>query len=411
MKFDDIIKQKLESYQAPTDANAWKEFESFFSKPVQKTPFSGPLISGIAATILMTVLFTTLPNIKSDSIESDRIVESDIELIDTSIESTTDNEINEIMEHIAQEAHAIPLMVLGSEPDSKKEETETAQSINADIEPDNDLQLIDASAEQLTNEIKSHRHEEINFTAKGIQCPNSTITFTAQLNKEANVTWVFDGLEVKNGLQVKHTFKVAREHAARMIVKFNDGYEQSITQGIEVYDTPTANFEMSTISNESCFDQMIELKGTPNSNTYKWVIDGDTAGKGIEFSKAVSRDLHTVGMHTINQWGCTSYQDKSKRVESGLRLDIPTAFSPTRQDGLNDTWRIEGLNNVTKFYVKVTRVNTNQVVFESNESLEWDGTIQGSADRIEAGEVFTYQVTASDVCGRTKQFSNTIRYL
>ena len=411
MNFDEIIKQKLESYQAPANANAWKEFESSFSQPVQTTPFAGPLISGIAATVVMTVLFTTLPDIKSDSIESDRIVESDIELIDTSIENATDNVINETMDHVAQEAHAIPLMVVENEPDSKKEETQTAQSPNAQIEPENGSQLIDASAEQLTTDIKSTRHEEINFTAKGIQCPNSAITFTAQLNKEANVTWVFDGLEVKNGLQVKHTFKDAGEHAARMIVKFNDGYEQSITQGIEVYDTPTANFEMSTNPNESCFDQMIELTGTPNSNTYKWVIDGDTAGKGIEFSKAVSKDLHTVGMHTINEWGCTSYQDKSIRVESGLRLDIPTAFSPTRQDGLNDTWRVEGLNNVTKFHVKVTRVNTNQVVFESNESIEWDGIIQGSADRIEAGEVFTYQVTATDVCGRTKQFSNTIRYL
>ena len=104
--------------------------------------FAGPLISGIAATVVMTLLFTTLPDIKSDSIESDRIVESDIELIDISIENATDNAINETMDHVAQEAHAIPLMVVENEPDSKKEETQTAQSVNAEIEPENSSQFM-----------------------------------------------------------------------------------------------------------------------------------------------------------------------------------------------------------------------------------------------------------------------------
>ena len=411
MNFDEIIKEKLESYQAPANANAWKEFESNLSHSEQTTPFAVLLISGIAATIVITVLFTTLPDIKSNSIESSRIEENDIALVDTTIKVGASNEISESSEHVAQESHTIPLVIVENKTGSEIGETAVNQATIVSHESEIESQITNASNEEENKKSDAARHENINFTASGIQCPNSNITFTAKLDKAASVIWVFDGLEVKNGIQVKHNFKDAGAYTARMIVKFQDGYEQSITQSIEVYDTPSASFEMNTVSDESCFDQIIELKGTPNSNTYKWVIDGDTAGKGDEFSKAVSKDFHTVGMHTINEWGCTSYEDKSFRVESGLRLDIPTAFSPTRQDGLNDTWKVEGLNNVATFHIEIKRLSTNQIVFESNESTEWDGSIHGYADRIEAGEIFTYQIIATDNCGRTKQFSKTIHYL
>ena len=410
MNFDDIIKEKLDSYQAPNNAGAWKEFESQFAGAAQTTTFAGPLIGGIAAAVVMTVLFTTLPDIKSDSIESIQLESNDIEIGYNPTVDGTSNEIIETTEHIAQEDHSIPLLIV------KEEALETESKNYTNQDPSNtaidvDLTAQSANTKMVPDNDNSARNEDINFTASGIQCPNSTITFTAKLQKAASVTWVFDGLEVKNGLQVKHSFKEAGEYAARMIVKFSDGYEQSITQSVEVYETPTASFGMNTISNASCFDQMLELKGTPNSNTYKWVIDGDTVGKGSELSYAISKDLHTVGMHTINEWGCTSYEDKSLKVESGLRLDIPTAFSPTRQDGLNDTWKVVGLNNMASYHIVIKRVSTNQVVFESKESIEWDGSISGSFERIEAGEVFTYQITATDDCGRTRQFTNTIRYL
>jgi gliding motility-associated-like protein len=55
---------------------------------------------------------------------------------------------------------------------------------------------------------------------------------------------------------------------------------------------------------------------------------------------------------------------------------IPNAFSPNN-DGLNDTWRINGLEVTPN--AKVTVYNRyGEIVFETTgKTLEWDGTYKG----------------------------------
>jgi len=410
MNFDDIIKSKLESLESPANANAWTEFETKLNASQTHVPFKAPLIGGIAATIALTVLFTSLPDIKANKLETPVEEQEDIELFADPIkESESDFSM---IEHSPQEEHIIKLNIIDEEIAlTVLSGSDAANNSGSLIEKKAENNSIENDFDNESFANISNRIENINFSANGIQCPSSEITFTAELEKAADVTWIFDGVTVKSGLQVTHIFEDAGEYIASMIVKFNDGFEQSLTQSIEVYSNPKAEFEIINNTSDLCLDPTLEFAGTPGSNTYKWVLDGDTVAKGAKASAVVSKDLHTVGMHTINEWGCTSYESRSIKVESGLELQIPTAFSPTRADGLNDTWMPVGLDKLNSFHIEIRRVSSNQVVFETSEMITWDGSLRGSSEPIAIGEVFTYLITATDQCGKTKQYTNIIRYL
>ena len=264
MSFDKIIKDKLEQFEAPANNNAWAEFSAKLNATNQ-TPFMGPLVGGIAATVALTALFVSLPDLNE---------ESEIERSPIAIENTTTHHtdvrtetISATVEHVAQESHVIDLVQVDDaeiKEIASVDGTETKES-SSKTEDEHISERKSSENRQVESEEVIFTQESINFTAKGIQCPNSEITFTAQLEKDAKVTWIFDGVVVKNGLQVKHAFSDAGTYQTRMIVDFKDGNEQALTQTIEVYENPQSEFSIDIDRKEQCFDQGLMLEGTPSS--------------------------------------------------------------------------------------------------------------------------------------------------
>lgn len=406
MKFDDIIKEKLGGFEAPADPSAWSKLDRALSS--NKTPFNGPLAAGIAATVVMTVLFTSMPDVSPQMDEVDATPGVTMTNTHAATDAVADNS-NE--GHVPQSVHKIAL-----EPRVEVGMITPMTQAPQNANPKNNSNKIDANDEkvsptQVASNPSTNDNGAYDFIAKGIQCVNSDVLFTAQLDSRAEVTWLIEDIHVYDGLTARHTFSGAGDHVVRMSVRFEDGTETAIDRTIQIYDLPEANMDVAESDQTRCFKSEVTLEGTPGSNTYKWLLDGDTVGKGQTYAIALDQGLHTLGMHTINEAGCTSFEPQSFKVENGFTPFYPNSFTPTNQDGRDDMYEIIGLENARSYQIEIKRASTNQIAFSSTDDIIWDGSINGTAERAKSGEVFLLNLQVTDECGERKEFKTSITYL
>ncbi|GAB5538765.1 MAG: hypothetical protein Salg2KO_08680 [Salibacteraceae bacterium] len=400
--FDDIIKEKLSAVQTDAPSTTWNKIEQGLPKP-SSTSFQGPLIAGIAASAALGILFTALPDINDHKPITPHIVAEDHapEFLD----APEPNEENILFEEIEpQTVHAIVL-----------NKTKAIENPDSEHNP-----MVEMAVNEVNN-ANTHQPEDspidsplpnVDFVAEGIQCINSDIRFEANTNHlAAEITWLFDGLTVLEGKQVSFKFEEHGIHSIRMSALFENGQKAVVTSEIEVYDSPSTAFYKEFDESTDCFNQTISLQGLERSQAYKWLLDGDTVGKGNTLALSIKSGLHTLAVHTINEAGCMAFEETPIRVEPAFKLNVPTAFTPINSDGLNDQWTVSGLNDVESFTVRITRASDGRVAFESSERIEWDGSIAGTPERAKRGEIFSYLILAVDKCGESTKLTGSITCL
>ncbi|MEZ4721593.1 MAG: gliding motility-associated C-terminal domain-containing protein [Flavobacteriales bacterium] len=408
-KFDDIIKNKLEGYEAPFDASAWSKLERSLDT-VTGTNASGSnsfnlhLAAGVAATIVLTTIFTSLPNIE----QKPPVVEDSDHSVPTEIIESTASSNTDAIEFIAQEVHLIDL---GSAETVVEKSASNIAGTSENRTEEKQSGSSSDEAENMSSQTPKRIAEnaQADFTAKGIQCAEHKVRFNANLDQSAKVTWMFDGLFVKDGLSAEHAFESAGTHEVRMIAEFTDNSKVVLKRDITIYEQPIADFDVAMNNSSECVLTDVILKATPSSNHYKWLMDGDSIGKGQTLQVRLKNGLHTVELVTINEAGCSAKDTYPIRVENGSEIFAPNAFSDNG-DGLNDAWEVTGLENLRSFSLKITRVQSNSVVFETSTDAKWDGSINGTSERPVRGEQFTWVLSGTDECGNRIQQGGPISY-
>ena len=414
MNFDDIIKEKLSSYSAPeAPAGAWELLHQQMHIPAAKpaTAFQGPLISGIAATALLVGVMVGMSSQDPRSESPDRASAATADVVQEINGSNASTAEAQATEHTPQEVHEIALLPAEGQSEQSNSDAAASPSMVSTDHSDKASAATDNSDTELVDDNVSKDVPALNFTAKGIQCAGSEITFSAELEEAATVSWLFDGLDVKDGLQVQHAFDTPGDHEARMTVTTADGAAYKLIKTIHVYEQPSAGMLTELKSTPSCFGAAISLNGHPSENTYKWLLNGDTVGKGQHLEVQAANGNHQVSMIAINAAGCTTLERQIITVEDDFELFLPTAFSPSKADGVNDEYTISGLDRLASFHLKIVRLSTGATVFESNTDATWDGTLNGTVERPQRGEQFLCILVAIDECGTAKEFQQTISYL
>ena len=390
MNFDEIIKQKLEGLEGPFDAKAWSKLHAQLS--ANKVNFQIPFISGIAASVILGSILFTMPN---KGANTDYRIEA--ELVSNQLISTHHNETVSEVVFEPQEVHVIALNNL--EIEDTKKLPPVSSSNNQTESSASTIELRSNNEEASTSTLKSQGVHQIDFIAKGIQCIGTEIQFSASLSEKASVVWLFESVHVQEGLQATHAFNLPGEHKVRMVVSFEDGSEQALTKTIDVFETPRSTFSIEKDELGLCYFNETTLIGSPNGNTYKWLLDGDTIGIGSELSLLLKPGLHTIGMLTINQARCASFESNAVRIEEGLKLYGPSAFNASDANGRNDEWTIVGLDDLQSYKLDIIRLSTNQIVYSATENAKWNGSISGTAERPLKGEAFVWILKGVDQCG------------
>lgn len=400
MKFDEIIKEKLAGFEAPADDAIWQKVEGTLNaNQGADVEFKSALTSGIAASILIAGMLATLPPI-SDNLHSELN-----KAIDDSSSFNSVDQINEdrnfklSSEHSLQVVHEIEL-----NPNQVQTTVDLNDKIVVTAESDkNKRSGIKDILSKISLKSKS-LSEDYEIVAAGIQCPGSLVAFVANgASNGDEILWVFDGITVKEGKSVGHVFNDEGVHQVNLIIKKKGGKSSSISKAIEIFSNPTSEFSWSSEPNITCFKQELKLNATPASNTFKWILDGDTIGKGAQAAIKVASGPHVLSCLTINELGCSNLENVNVQIPEGFKEFRPSSFTPLNGDGINDTWFPTGLEDAASFSIKIVRVNDNLSVFETNTFQPWDGSIQNSNARVLRGEQFLARIIITDQCGETQE--------
>lgn len=147
--------------------------------------------------------------------------------------------------------------------------------------------------------------------------------------------------------------------------------------------------------------QSVELHASTTAPTYFWqpdyLIEDDSS-----LSPIVTPEKTTTFTITATENGCTEKDYVTVFIKNDVT--IPTTFSPN-DDGINDSWQIDGLENYPNCFIKIYS-RWGQIVYQSSgysSSEAWDGT--SDSGKLAEG-VYFYILELRDE--ENKQFKGSI---
>ncbi|HMO61190.1 MAG TPA: gliding motility-associated C-terminal domain-containing protein [Ferruginibacter sp.] len=157
-----------------------------------------------------------------------------------------------------------------------------------------------------------------------------------------------------------------------VIVTDNNGCADTASTIISVSESPVADAgpDVFMLSGET-----VTLRGnaTGNNINYYWEPAAFLSDAGSLMPVTNTPQTQEYVLYVVSATGCGTATDTMLvKVFNGLY--IPTAFSPNG-DGLNDTWRIDGLLAYPKAVIAVYN-RFGQIVFEGSANSSWDGRIK-----------------------------------
>jgi|GEM_PF-2328344 len=403
-KFDEIIKGKLEQADFAYNKAEWNRLEQSLNASASGA-FNGPLLSGIAASILLGIGFASLPpmgasempmNLEPVALEE---TEAAIEIVQPAEET----------EHLTFEEFA-KIDWHAQETDENKEESPTV-----DIVQEADNHISNNSVEEVEVPVLVVNHPDVEpekpnavrlihgYDVTGNLCVASPLTFVPDMNGSAMIKWSVNGQVSSTDKVWEVSFDAPGTYEVTAEVKSGDAHEE-LSQTIVIESNPTFDFTQSINNDTRCFRQITGFDADPSDNKYRWTVDGH-----VYFGERIGLRLasgdHTVELMATSEAGCTNEISRTVRVDDVLEIFFPSSFTPNG-DGQNDVWLPVGLDNCEKVDIQIFDVVSNTLVFQSTSARGWDGFINGQRPR--KGQTFVYKVSVEDKCNGRQQYSNTI---
>jgi gliding motility-associated-like protein len=119
---------------------------------------------------------------------------------------------------------------------------------------------------------------------------------------------------------------------------------------------------------------------------------------------------YTVNLEVTNSFGCTDNVSRIVVVEEEFALYIPNAFTPSKAEGKNDVFMIQGMGFLPDGFEMRIYDRWGELVFKTNDiNTGWDGKIKGGALGKEG--VYVYKILIQDTKNREKEFVGHINLL
>jgi gliding motility-associated-like protein len=119
---------------------------------------------------------------------------------------------------------------------------------------------------------------------------------------------------------------------------------------------------------------------------------------------------YTVNLDVTNSFGCKDNVSKVVVVEEEFALYIPNAFTPSKAEGKNDVFMIQGMGFIPDGFEMRIYDRWGELVFKTNDiNTGWDGRIKGGALGKEG--VYVYKILIQDTKNREKEFVGHINLL
>ncbi|MCF8388013.1 MAG: gliding motility-associated C-terminal domain-containing protein [Bacteroidales bacterium] len=252
---------------------------------------------------------------------------------------------------------------------------------------------------------------EVDFSSDIVEaCAPANIQFknlSTGLTDHSSFSWSFGNGEHSNVQEPAYVYKEAGIYSVSLQVT-NDICKdsKSLEQYISVYDSPDADFSLST-DQTTTNEPEIFVDDHSTGDPHEWIWDmGD--GTVIYNEKHIAYKYEDAGNFNIrlivyNNYGCWDSLSKMVQIHSEPKFFAPNAFRPGSTHG-NDKFRVRA-SGVEKFSLFIFS-RWGEKVFETDNLDEgWNGTINGE---IAPTGTYIYQINYTNDHGQNDIVTGTV---
>jgi gliding motility-associated-like protein len=173
---------------------------------------------------------------------------------------------------------------------------------------------------------------------------------------------------------------------------------------IQTYAKPKAEF-IAEPTSTSLYDPVIHFydRSSPDVASWTWNM-----GDGKVISPTIRNPIHTytnelsknylVKLIVINTNGCIDSTEQHIEIQPAYTLFVPNAFTPSRVDGINDTFSAKGVG-ILEYQLWIFD-RWGNMIFKSNDmNVGWDGTVNNSSI-ISQEDVYVWKIQLKDTFGK-----------
>ena len=422
---EQLLQSKLNEARFDYQEADWKQIESAVAKKGFLANYSPFFKAAAAFVVLASAVYFV--NTKYDNAtenatevkqaEKDKTAEIIGEKSSTIEDGTTTSENIPVKEIITSQVLEEEKVTPANAPLKEKPEVVKNQQVNNT--PSKSSRPVESEAiveRELAPEL-----DFLNINVLTKTCINTLVEFEGEyvtsLEEDLTFEWLVNDETIK-GQDAKNSFAFDEAGENKLTFIISNGQEVlgKFSKSITISSAQAMDFEFENIDNPF-YDNNVRLIATnPQPGEYIWYVD--KYNERVQFQKITAWWFENPGTYQMNldytsENGCTSTTTKKVVMEKHFTPTIfPNAFTPFKQDGMNDEFILEALQpyTFTNFTLEIMDME-GRTVFKTNDKNEgWNGRMNNNSGNVLEG-TFAWQAEIENSNGRKKTFQGKVKIL
>ncbi|UKN01823.1 PKD domain-containing protein [Paracrocinitomix mangrovi] len=396
--FEHMVKESAESYQAPYNPAAWDAVNSQLGPANNVWKWIGgsaaviTIVAGVSYLNSDSSIDNEISNYTSQEVIIDQpnhqnnntIVMNDDNTVNNEIvadnnivdnSNNTDHQYNQINTENNNNTYQVnPVDVDDNETSLNTQETSEDGSTQTNTVKPDDINVGNDNSGLDQNQLVIKASAKFNMSQSEI-CQNGKCEFTPKRTNENLIyIWNFGDGEVAQQINATHKYKKAGEYTVTLQVKDPKTNKLLDTQSdmITVHKLPEVEFSWSQ-STEAIPTYKFE-NTTYNGDVVMWNIKGLKQSNNADFEYTFRKaGTYAIELSAKNEYGCINKGNRKIEVKEDYNLLAPTAFSPNG-DGNYDNFIPLALTVLdADFTMTIFDKSGKQVYWTRNAFEPWDG--------------------------------------
>jgi gliding motility-associated-like protein len=427
MGFDNVVKEAVEGYEAPYNPQAWANVSSQLGsngnalKWIVGTAAVATIIAGTVyfmqddegqPTNPVVTVNTVDPTITETELVIDKPTTGDVATNDLDADGN-------VIVPDANEGGTVPVTVDhgtgnptqtngGSQAQNGNTNSGTNTGNNGQVDP-----IVSHGNPENPVDVPADVRYNAKFNSPvTVMCAGAEFVFTPEeTDQNALYFWDFGDGDNSTSKVAKHAFKKPGSYEVNLVLKDTKTNKIVGTTSMGVVVNPLPASEFTWQESTDGIPSVTFISQTPDAASLAWNIQGlkTSSATQVEYTFR-KKGNYTVELTTENEFGCRSTVQKTIEIEDDYNLYAGTAVSPNG-DGEGDTFIPQALKVMDVQFTMVIYDKSGKRMYQTtNAYAPWDGT--NMTDGSDApGGVYVWTVTYKNAYGETEYYEGTVTVL
>jgi len=387
-KFDNIIKDAVEGYEAPYDAQAWANVSAQLGnkggamKWIVGSAAAVALITGSVylmnqdETELNVPVITENTTVENNTIISDNHnvtdnITNDGENTDNNT-TVTDDSQSEVPTDFSDNSN--PATVPGNAGNTN------GNSVNHNVTNQNNDQTVtnpvNTNTGSYPEDIITTRINSKFVCANSEACMSEEFIFTPEdISQSALYVWDFGDGSFSSSKVGTHTYTRSGSFTVTLSLKDSKSNKTLGKSSVEVTVNALPDVQFAYEKSKEMIPTITFINLTEDATDWNWNIKGLKTSTDNQFEYTFrKKGIYMVELSATNEYGCSNSTQKPIEIKNDYNLLAPTAFTPNG-DNKNDNFIPEALRLMEVDFTMVVYDKSGKMMYQTNNvNQPWDGT-------------------------------------